>query len=250
MYNFLNDLLKDRTDVKVYSPYNIWHIMYIVLLLGSIAAVVFFCRNKSMDVKRKITEGTIGCAFALYMADFFIMPFSQGCIDIDKFPFHICTLTSILCFFSLHNSFLGKYKSTFTVIGFIGALIYIAYPAGVADGIVSVFCYRILQTLIFHGLVFAYGVLSVAFGFVEPELKNCRKDAVVILAITIWAIFGNLVYSGIDGRVFNWCFVSSDPLGIIPESIAKYVMPFVVFLIVFTMSLIIRLCVKLIRKKV
>ncbi len=232
MYNILHGLLQDQFGRTPFSPYDIWHILYLVLLLGAILLVLRFC--KSNEARKKITAWTINAAFALYMADFFLMPFSYGYIDIDKLPFHICTLMSIMSFWARHNTVLAKWKAPFALLGLVGSLIYIAYPSGVADGEVSFFSYRILQTLLFHGLMIAYSVFSLVFGEIRLAWRTCYRDAIVIICNIVWAMIGNCLYSGVeDGRTFNWCSVVSDPFGLIPAEIAPFVLPFVVAAILF-----------------
>ncbi len=250
MYQFLHNILQDQTYEPRFTMYDPWHILYLVLLFASIGLTVLLLRKRDTHVKKKAIAWSLNIAFSLYMADLFIMPFSQGCIDVDKLPFHICTLMSILCFFSRHNEFMGRFQSTFALMGLIGGLIYVFCPSGVATGEVSIFCYRILQTLTFHGLMIGYGVYSIAFDDIKFRLRDCGRDALIIAITIVWALIGNNLYEGLEGRTFNWCFVSSDPLGIIPQSVAMYVMPFVVFSIIFFSTLLIRLFYHIIRKKI
>ncbi len=249
MYDLLHNLLQDKEGGAVFSPYNLWHILYLILLAGAIIAAALIFKSKPKETKAKIVDGIMTLAFSLYMADFFIMPFSYGYIDIDKLPFHICTLMSILCFMSRHNAFLAKFKTSFTILGLIGALIYVVYPAGVANGEVSVFCYRIMQTLLFHGLMLTYGVLSLVFEDSRLKWNTFYKDIIIVVLTVAWAVIGNRSYCGVeDGRSFNWCFVTSDPLCLIPDSVAPYVMPFVVVCILLLTDICIRLLFQGIKK--
>ncbi len=250
MYNFLHKILQDHTGSAVFAPYNLWHCLYLVLLIGSITAIGLLLKNKSEKIKTRAVDLTISLAFGLYMADFFLMPFSYGYVDIDKLPFHICTLMSVMCFASRHNAFLGRFKTAFTMMGLVGALIYVAYPAGVANGEVSIFSYRILQTLLFHGLMVAYGVWSLLFGDAKPTWRTSYKDLGVISANILLAVIANHLYSGVEnGRSFNWCFIVSDPLCIIPDSVAPYVMPFIIIAIFFAIDMLIYLIYRLLTQK-
>lgn len=73
-------------------------------------------------------------AFGLYIADFFLMPFACGRIDIEKLPFHICTAMCVACFISRHNRHLRKYSLHFALLGFLSNLVYLIYPDGVMGG--------------------------------------------------------------------------------------------------------------------
>ena len=84
--------------------------MFVIFL--SIISLVFIFRNKKESLKNKLVVGSINTAFIMYMLDFFLMPFAYQIIDIEKLPFHICTVSCVLCFLSRHNNFFNKYNSS------------------------------------------------------------------------------------------------------------------------------------------
>ncbi len=183
------------------------------------------------------------------------MPFSRGNIDIDKLPFHLCTLMSITCFLSRHNATVAKFKTSFTLMGMIGGLMYVTYPSGVADGEISIFCYRIIQTLIYHGLMVAYGVFCLVFEDIKLEWKKCYKEGIMIACMAVWAVIGNNAYAGVEGgRTFNWFFVMNDPFGLLPSDVAPFIMPFVMSVVIFVMVALIygiyHIIVKLLSKNI
>ena len=108
----------------------------------------------------------------------------------------------------------------------------------VADGSIFPFTYRVIQTMLYHGLLVAHGVFALAFGEVKLEWKKIYKELVVICLLAFIAVFANTIYSGELGE-FNWFFVSADPFGLFPENIAPYVMPFVMIVVIFVMDLLI-----------
>jgi membrane protein insertase Oxa1/YidC/SpoIIIJ len=59
--------------------------------------------------------------------------------------------------------------------------------------------------------------------------------------MTVWALLGNTLYNGLDGRFFNWFFVVRDPFYILPEGIAPFIMPVVMMAVMFTGEVLIRL---------
>ena len=244
MYAFLQWLFSYEEGPIALSVFGIWHFIYLILIFGFIIVTIYLARKGNDKMKKRIIDLTINAAFILYILDFFIMPFSYGYIDIDKLPFHICTLMGVMCFVSRNNRFFSKYKTEFTMLGLIGALMYIVYPSGVADGKVFPFSYRIMQTMIFHGLVVAHGIFALSFGDVKLEWKKIYKELYVIVFIAILAVVANNLYSGTVGDYshnFNWFFVSQDPFGIFPEHIAPYVMPFVMVAVIFLMDVLIYL---------
>ncbi len=171
------------------------------------------------------------------------MPFAYEEIDIEKLPFHVCTAMCVMCFLSRHIKFLQEFRTSFALLGFISNLVYLIYPAGVMWHAVHPFTYRVIQTLLFHGIMTVYGFLTIVFeeGF---SVKNIRKDLAVLVCMTLWALFGNLLYTGSAGSYsadYNWFFVTGDPFGILDKSIAVYVMPFVNIIIFFAVEMMIYL---------
>lgn len=238
MYDFISGILSKEEGNLVLKAFGIWHIFYLLIIFGGIILTLILLRNKDEKVKKRTINITINCAFILYILDFFLMPFAYGYIDIDKLPFHICTLMGVMAFVGRNNKFFNKYITQFTLLGLIGALMYITYPSGVADGKVFAFSYRIVQTMMYHGLVVAHGIFSLAFGDIKIEWKKIYKELIMISIMAMVAVVANLSYSGKLGE-FNWFFVSGDPFGIIPENIAIYVMPFIMILVIFIMNVII-----------
>lgn len=257
MYEFMHNLLSDKNSgVFTFEAFSLCHILYMLLIIGGIVLTILLFKNKSKEAKSKLVDVTVTLAFCLYVADFFLMPFSYGYIDIDKLPFHICTLMSVMCLFSRHTRLFGKFKTAFSIMGLVGALMYLSYPAGVAsaDG----YSYRILQTVIYHGLMMAQGIFAIAFAESDLSKKTIKYDAIAICVTACWAFLGNTLYSGtltkacdcIEGCTatvnfyshdFNWFFVKHDALYVIPDDIDVYFTFFAMVITVFVMCLLIRL---------
>ena len=85
-----------------------------------------------------------------------------------------------------------------------------------------------------------YGILTLAYDDEKLEWKNCWKELIVIILITLWALLGNLVYNS-DARVYNWFFVVQDPFYILPKNIASIIMPFVMVFIIFFADILVYL---------
>ena len=239
MYDFISGILSKEEGSIVFSPFGKWHLFYLVLIFGAIILAIVILKNKEEKTKKYAINIVINSAFVLYILDFFLMPFSYGYIDIDKLPFHICTMMGLACFFARHNKKMSKYLTQFTMLGLIGALMYVVYPSGVADGKVFPFSYRIMQTMLYHGLVVAHGILSLSFGDIKLEWKKIHKELIAVSMVSFIAVVANVLYSGGDIGDWNWFFVTSDPFGIFEENIAPYVMPFVMIFVIFMMNTLI-----------
>ena len=232
MFDLLSNILKDHKGDIIFNIFGIWHILYMILIFGGIILTVLLLKNKKQSTKVKAINLVITLVFGLYILDFFIMPLSNGYIDIEKLPFHICTTSCVLCFLSRHNKFLSKFKLQFAILGLIGNIIYTVYPSGLGWYQIAPYTYRIIQSLLFHGLMTLYGILTLAYDNEKLEWKKCWKELIAIVFITLWALLGNTIYNS-DARVYNWLCVVQDPFNIFPSNVAPYVMPFIVIAILF-----------------
>lgn len=242
MYELLHRLLSDQKGSTVFTCFGIWHILYMLVIFGSIFATVALLRGGSQEQKDRATSRSISLAFGLYILDFFLMPFAYGAIDLEKLPFHMCTAMCVLSFLSHRHSFLRKFRTQFALLGLVSNLIYVVYPAGVGWYQIHPLSYRTVQTLLFHGTMTAYGIFTLAFQEDRLRLKDCVKELPVIVAMTLWALLGNTLYNGSVGdyqHFFNWFFVVRDPFYLLPETIAPYVMPFVMILVIFAADVLV-----------
>ena len=212
------------------------------VIFGSILLTVLFLRNKGEKMRIKAVKWALYGAFWLYIADFFFMPLAYGYIDIEKLPFHMCTLMCLLSFLSVRGALFEKYRKQFALLGLVSNLIYVIYPAGVGWYQIHPFSYRVVQTLLFHGAMTAYGILTLALGDDKLTFKSSLQELPVIVVVTLWAILGNTLYNGAAGEYdhfFNWFFVVRDPFYILPEDIAPYIMPFIMILVIYAADLLI-----------
>lgn len=230
MYSILHQLLADRKGGIVFTCFGPWHLLYMTIIFLVIGALLWWLRGKSETLRQRTADGALTCSFGLYMLDFFLMPFAYGAIDLEKLPFHVCTAMCVLCFIARHDPKLEKWRLPLAVLALASNLIYTVYPAGVGWHQVHPLSYRVIQTLLFHGSMAAYGVLYLACCDQRPSWRNWRQTLPVIVAMTVWAMLGNWLYNGTaDGydHFFNWFFVVRDPFYLLPANVAPYVMPFV-----------------------
>ena len=130
-----------------------------------------------------------------------------------------------MCGLSRHNAFLGRFKLQFAMLGLVSNLVYLIYPAGLMWYQVHPLSYRVIQTLLFHGVMTGYGLMVLLF---DENKRKWKKDLAVIGAMTLWALLGNTLYNGQawgKTQFFNWFFVVRDPFYILPDHIAPFIMP-------------------------
>ncbi len=239
MHKLLSLWLADHANGEVFRCFGLWHWLYMAGIFALIGLAIFVVRGREPGAKQQLVCGSIALAFGLYMLDFFLMPFAYGQIDLEKLPFHMCTAMCVLSFCSRHSAVLGKFRIQFAILGLASNLIYVIYPAGVGWYQIHPLSYRVVQTLLFHGVMSAYGIFTLVFEVESLPWKERGRDLLVICGMTIWALLGNAMYNGLQGRFFNWFFVVRDPFYLLPEAIAPYVMPFVMVGVIFVADILI-----------
>ena len=222
MNEFLRWLLSDRTGGAVFNCFGFAHFCYIGVVFAVAGVLVLHLCKQSGETCRKVTEAVIGCAFAMYILDFFLMPLAYGAIDIEKLPFHACTAMCVMSFLSRHSKRLGKYRVQFAMLGLISNFVYLVYPAGVMWQQIHPLSYRVIQTLLFHGCMTIYGLLVLLYEEAPPQ--PARKMLAVTVGMTLWALLGSWTYTS-DQWIYNWFFVIQDPFGLLDPNIAPFVMP-------------------------
>ncbi len=218
------------TGIQV-TAFSIPHIVYLVLILGGIAAAHFLLRRKPEASKLKALRALAYALVISYLSDFFVHDFVYGGMNMDKLPFHICTVLCPLVAIAQFNRNGGKLAEPVALLSVLAPLMYLCYPASIGTG--EPWCYQAVQTMFYHGVLLAWGVLSLSLGLVKPQLKNCWKAAVLLVGITLWAKLGNVLLE------HNWFFLEEDAFyiglvanGVIPKWLLMVVNPAVFFLAV------------------
>ncbi len=256
MVNFLYSLLKEyefENDFWKTPAFGFWHIFYVVLVVGLIIGAAFVLKNKNEKTKKKVMDILPIAVLCVYIVDFFLRPiaFKEGDFTnsissiIDKLPFHICTVLAPVAAFAQFNKKFEKIKEPIVILSIVGPLMYLTYP-GTAVGDEFPFCYEVVQTMLYHGLLLAWGVLNISTGQTKITIKNWHKSLIGIAIISGWALLGNMMFSDMTSvstwtkTGFDWFFqkgnlLSSDHSSL-PLAIA---MPFLVALAIFGMAMII-----------
>jgi hypothetical protein len=216
MKEFVTQLFSEKNSSLQISLFDIWHFLYLFIIFGGTTLLAFlFCKSsvrKKDTVLRLFAYLTVG----LYIADFFIMPLSDSYsgISVYKLPFNICTLMAVLVPFTEFNPRFAKIKKTVAVLGLTASTMWMVYP-GTALGGQPPFCYIIFQTFMYHGFLYTWGFLNMAFGRIKLEWRTFWQDFVGVLIILVWADLGNTIY----GREQNWFFIESSIFPFLPDKI-------------------------------
>ena len=232
MRDFVHWLFSQNNSTLQIGLFDVWHFLYLFVILGGAVALAVLLRNRSEVAREQVI-----CLFAyltigLYLVDFMIMPLSDSYsgISVYKLPFNVCTLMAVLVPFVQFNHRLRWLKTPIATISIASSLMWMCYP-GSALGGQPPFCYLIFQTFMYHGFLFCWGFLNLAYGAVKLDIKKIWKEFCVILGILVWATFGNAVYDGEQ----NWFFIETSIFPFLSDEI----MPLMVVLSVFAVCLVV-----------
>ena len=218
---------------------NVWHIVYITVIFGSTFVLGWYISHKSDEAKDRLLRTLAVSTVIIYLLDLFIQPLMDGGVgvmNVDKLPFHICTVLCPVLALVQFNKRFERFAQTVAFLAMVGPMMYLVYPGG-AIGDISPFCYKIIQTFVYHGLVFSWGFNMIATGKVKPSIKRGWWRALVgIVLVAGWATLGNLSHnSNVDGAPhYDWFFLTGSTFPFVPKAL----MPIAVIFAIFGMTMI------------
>lgn len=216
---------ENHSDLQI-RLFNVWHFVYLFVILGGSVLLALLLRSKSGRAREKVIRLFAWLTVGLYVADFLIMPLSDSYsgISVYKLPFYICTIMAVLVPFAQFNPAFKRLKGPIVTLSIASSLMWMCYP-GSALGGQPPFCYLIFQTFMYHGFLFTWGFLNLALGAEKLAWKKIWKELCGILLILVWAAFGNTIYDGEQ----NWFFIEDSIFPFLSDEI----MPLMVVLCVF-----------------
>lgn len=220
---------ENNSNLKI-GLFDKWHALYLaVIFIGTFLLALV----KKPAAKQKLLRLMAYLTVGLYAVDFFIMPLSDSysfSISAYKLPFNICTIMAVLVPFVQFNPRFSGIKQPVVVLSVASSLMWMCYP-GSALGGQPPFSYIIFQTFMYHGFLFCWGALNLAYGEVELQFKKIWKEFIGILMILAWAAFGNAVFD----RGYNWFFIETSIFPFLSDEI----MPLMAVLSVFAVCVVI-----------
>lgn len=218
------------TGIQI-TPFSPAHIIYMILIFGGTFVGYLVLRRKDARGKEKALRFLAYALIFSYLSDFFVHDFVYGGMNMDKLPFHICTVLCPLVGVVQFNRNGSRLAEPVAVLATLSTMMYLCYPASVGTG--EPWCYQAVQTMFFHGVLMAWGVLTMALGAVKPDIRKIWKSGVLLILITFWAKFGNILLE------HNWFFLEEDAFylglvenGVIPKWLLMIINPIVFFLAV------------------
>jgi len=249
---FSEKAANEFTKISLFSPL---HFAYLAVIVLIISLFVFLYFKKEIEKKEKIVNIFAILVLLCYLLDFFFQPFfnggtmdENGELILDKFPFHICTVLCPLIMFSRYSKYKNVIKTPIAVLSIVAPLMWLVYPGSALDTDCSAFSYEIVQLFMYHGLVFAYGILSLCLEDYKLDIKKCYKEAIFVVGITLWAAFGNAIYSS-SNHDYNWLFIKDPVFDFVPENLNPYTVMLAIYLSCLVIYGIYYLVVYLYKKK-
>ena len=211
-----------------------------VLIFGAIVLTALSMRRKD-EAQRERTLRFFAYAVVIsYLSDFFFHDFVYGGMEMDKLPFHICTVLCPLACIAQFNHKGHKIVEPVAVLATLAPMMYICYPASIGGG--EPWCYKAVQTMFYHGMLMGWGILTLAYGKHRPAFRNCWKVGALLVCITLWAKLGNVMLE------HNWFFLNEDALyiglvegGVIPKWSLMIINPIVFFIAALAVYGVLRL---------
>ena len=216
------------------AAFNIWHFLYLLIIAGAIIGACFALRGRKAETQKKVLNILSIGVLCWYITNFFLQPFVRGNnqLNIDKLPFHICTLMSIVGVFAQFSK-KQWFKEVAVTLAMSGTLMYLTYPS-TAFGGAAPWSFKVIETMIYHSALFTWGLLSLTTGQVKLHYKNMWMPLVGLCCIAVWAAIGNLCYNvsyfgdGIHPH-YDWFFLTGTSFPFVP----RYLMPFAVITAIF-----------------
>lgn len=218
----------------VIESFSIWHFIYLLLIFGGAIGGAFLLKGKTAETKEKVLGILVYALVISYISDYFVHDFVyadfengeyiRGDLNMDKLPFHICTVLCPIIAFTQFNKRFRRFLEPVAALAIVAPLMYITYPSSGVGG--EPWCYRTFQTMFFHGVEFTWGFLVVATGKTELKFKNIWKPAALLAIITLWAKLGCTLLE------YNWFFLLYDPFGLgLPSWSLTFLIPISIFAI-------------------
>ena len=108
-----------NTGISV-TAFSIPHIVYLLLIFGGIALAAYLIKDIDMQAKDKVLRFLAYAMVISYVSDFFVHDFVYGGLEMDKLPFHLCTVMCPVAAFTQFNKKFEKFLEPVSVHANVG----------------------------------------------------------------------------------------------------------------------------------
>ena len=89
MRDFVHMLFSENNSSLKIGLFDIWHIIYLVVIFGGVIFLSLFFKNKSERARMTVVKAFAYLTIGLYVADFLIMPLSDSYSGISVYSYHL-----------------------------------------------------------------------------------------------------------------------------------------------------------------
>jgi len=234
MRDIILKIFRTKYTNPIITLFNIYHIMYIIILIGLSIGLYFIYRNKEEKIKKKFIDILANILIFLLLSDYLICCLYENGIMINRLPFHMCTLFGILIPLTRFDKHLIRFQNSIAICSILAGFFYFVYPGTAINK--NAFCYTAIQTIFYHSILMMYGIFTILF---ENKKLDFKKEIVnvifVVLFVVLWASMGNYLYPGYDfffleGTTFkpyvpfieSWIIYLLLPMGFVISSLVIF----------------------------
>ena len=217
MHEFLKNVFSNiprETSVSLFG-WQHWLFILTTVIFATLMSIIF--AKKSQKTKDRVLNITAITIISLYIFDLFVQPFwNDGKIAISKLPFHLCTFVGVLIPFVNFSGAFRFAKQTVVVWSVLASLAFILFPLKFINRPIEPYSYPIIQTFLFHGLEFFWGVFMLVSKKVVLRWRDLWQPIVGLLPAAAWATLGQeLYYPATRGE--NFMFLRTDISAYAPQ---------------------------------
>lgn len=213
-----SNVLGAQNTFKIFSL--VHNVCFAVILLCVIFAA-FYLDKKPRQAKQKVIHILANVPLALYLLDLAITLLFSSADDMSlhKMPFNFCVLLSMFIPLVQFNPHFKYIKKVVINIATVSAFLWLLFPITLV-GIEKPVSYGVIEAFVYHGVIFAWGLLCLALGEVGISIRKIWKDFLGIAAVILWLNIGGLIFGGKILIFFN---KNSQQLSIYGEGVSAIV---------------------------
>ena len=227
------------------TPFSAPHLIYLFIILVCVVGGHFLLRKETQTQKEHTLRILASCAVIFYIVDIFASNFAYGSaeapagIRVQSLPFATCSALCILVAFAQFKKN-SKIKDAVAVLAVAAPLVFLVYPLGIVS---EPWCYQALQAMLFHGVLFAWGVLSISLNVVEISILKCYKPLLILGCLTLFTKLGEIMYGKSwyyineqseavqSGKIIEWTLMLINPAIVFGIALVVYAIYHIVILI-------------------
>lgn len=197
MLEFLATQFKQTPSQNLFTTFGLAHIIYVCIIAVLVFFAAYLLDKKTRADKQRAVKILANAAFTVYVLDLAAsLIFYKTDINLHKLPFSICALFAVLiplAQFSLSFRFMKKVVINLSVVV---SFLWFVFPVNL-DGSEKAFSYAAIQAFLYHGIIFAWGLLNLVLGEVGISIRKIWKDLLGVIFVVFWLNIGGLLFGGV-----------------------------------------------------